>query len=76
MDKLTRFEHDFTRRLIDLADDATSRGIPVDLAVRALLGAGLVVASRHDTGSNIAAQLQPVIDALAAVDNAPGPTMQ
>lgn len=77
MDKLTQFERDFTLRLIALADDATSRGVPVDLAVRSLLGAGLVIAQRHASAASIAAQLQPVLDALAEQDDEPQrPTVQ
>ena len=69
IDKLEDIEREFALRLAGLAEQAASRGVPVDLVVRALLGAGLAFARRFDSGASIAAQLQPVLDALAEDDH-------
>lgn len=65
------FEQRFAERLLALAEDCTGRGVPPDVVVRCLLGAGLAFAQRFDTGASIATQLAPVLDAMAA-DDGPG----
>lgn len=69
--RLAAAERGLIERLIDLGSDATARGLPPDLVVRALLGAGLVIARRYDSGASIAQQLQPVLDHLAEQDDEP-----
>lgn len=69
--RLDAFEQQFARRLLALADDVTGRGVPPDAVVRCLLGTGLVIARRYDSGASIAQQLQPVLDHLAEQDDEP-----
>lgn len=66
----TQLETLMTTRLLDLLTQAQERGVPPDTLVRCLLGAALALALRHDTGSSIATQLQPVINALRDVGDA------
>ena len=61
---LTKIEREFAERLVRLAEVATSRGIPPDCAVRALLSAGLSFAMRFDSASNIGTQLAPLFEAM------------
>lgn len=65
--RLDAFEIQFMQRLLALADDVTGRGVPPDAVVRCLLGTGLVIAVRHDSGAAVAAQLRVVLDELAEV---------
>lgn len=68
---LTHIELGLTQRLLALAEDCAARGLPPDLVVRALLGAGLAFARRFDSGASIALQLEPVLEALADDDAGP-----
>lgn len=74
---LTHIERGLAERLLALAGDCHARGLPPDLVVRALLGAGLAFARRFDTAASIALQLEPVLEAMADDDAGPaGPAWQ
>lgn len=72
----TDLETRITARLVDMLGESMQRGVPPDLIVRCLLGGALALALRHDNGSSIAAQLEPVLDALRDVDEQPRPSVQ